>query len=337
MKTPISVESAPSTGTAQPVNPPAIVISEKRTPPTDIGVIVGRFQVPYLHEAHAGLIQHVVEHHPRTIVVLGVPPTLSTRNNPLDYESRKQMVSMMFPDATIFYIKDCNSDALWSSRLDRLIKEANPMSSVTLYGGRDSFIKHYTGKLPTVELESDRFVSGTQLRNEACKRSKPSADFRAGVVHACYNRFPVTLTTVHVAIFNDDGTKILLCRKPDESEYRFVGGFSKPDSESFEADVHLRAKRVSVEVSEPQYLGSCHIEDWRLRGEADKVKAVLFAAKREVLSVEETDEFAEIRWFEIAGLDETTVLEPHRPLLELLRKKIHKHTEAPQEDLQLQS
>ena len=72
----------------------------------DVGVIVGRFQVPSLHEAHRELIQSVVNKHPRTIIFLGVSPVPTSRNNPLDFETRRRMIQDEFPEVEILYIKD---------------------------------------------------------------------------------------------------------------------------------------------------------------------------------------------------------------------------------------
>lgn len=58
----------------------------------DIGVIVGRFQVNELHPGHLELINDVTARHKRMIVFLGVAPVLVTRNNPLDFITRKEML-----------------------------------------------------------------------------------------------------------------------------------------------------------------------------------------------------------------------------------------------------
>jgi bifunctional NMN adenylyltransferase/nudix hydrolase len=58
----------------------------------DVGVIVGRFQVPELHDAHKDLIETVCDKHDKVIIFLGLSPLMVTRENPLDFESRKQMI-----------------------------------------------------------------------------------------------------------------------------------------------------------------------------------------------------------------------------------------------------
>ena len=46
-------------------------MKEKVTKPTDVAVIVGRFQVNELHDAHIDLITSVTQKHDRVLVFLG--------------------------------------------------------------------------------------------------------------------------------------------------------------------------------------------------------------------------------------------------------------------------
>ena len=57
-----------------------------------LGVIVGRFQVPELHEGHHKLIAHVLSQHPQILILLGVTPVLGSKRNPLDYITRERMI-----------------------------------------------------------------------------------------------------------------------------------------------------------------------------------------------------------------------------------------------------
>ena len=53
---------------------------QTRTEQYDVGVIVGRFQVPELHFAHRDLIESVMAKHGKTIIVLGLSPLCSSRH-----------------------------------------------------------------------------------------------------------------------------------------------------------------------------------------------------------------------------------------------------------------
>jgi bifunctional NMN adenylyltransferase/nudix hydrolase len=287
----------------------------------DVGVIVGRFQVPELHDAHMELFETVLAQHSKVLVFLGLSPLLVTKENPLDFESRKQMILDAFPEVNVLYIKDQPSDELWSANLDSQIKDlVTPNQSVVLYGGRDSFINHYHGKHKTEELESAVYVSGSEIRKEVSRKSvRGTPDFRAGVVWASFNTFPMVMATVDVAIFNEDYTKILLGKKANEDQYRLIGGFADPGSDSYEADARREVwEETGLSITDPEYIGSFKIDDWRYKGEPDrKIKTLLFNAKVFSGSPRAADDIAEVRWFELDDLHQSAdwLIPNHQPLI----------------------
>lgn len=296
-------------------------------PQYDIGVIVGRFQVHQLHEAHLDLIQHVCEQHEKVLILLGVSPLPSSVSNPLDFEARKQMLLDRFPNVSVLYVKDQGSDDVWSRKVDEIINDFGvPGQSAVLYGSRDSFIAHYTGRFATRELLPERILSGTEVRRQIARsRTRATADFRAGVIWATQARFPTAYTTVDVAILNEDGTKLLLCRKDNEKLYRFVGGFSDPDSISFEADAKREvAEETTLEVGDLEYIGSTRVEDWRYRSEPDCIKTMMFSARYLFGRPEPRDDIVEVRWFDLCDAEGVQKINPaeiapnHRPLLTML-------------------
>ena len=117
----------------------------------DVGVIVGRFQVHELTKAHRDIIKQVKETHKRVVIMVGVSPTLVTRNNPLDYLTREEMLRVTFPEAIVSHIADQKNDEEWSKALDSSLRSLIPIGSICLYGGRDSFISSYTGAFDTHE------------------------------------------------------------------------------------------------------------------------------------------------------------------------------------------
>jgi bifunctional NMN adenylyltransferase/nudix hydrolase len=295
------------------------------TPQYDVGIIVGRFQVPSLHEAHTELIRRVWEKHDRVIIFLGVAPVWVTRNNPLDFEARKQMILREFPELTVLYIKDTVSDNDWSTALDRQIADVvGPNQKVLLYGGRDSFLNRYTGKYATEELEPETYinVSGTEIRRQVSNKVKASPDFRAGVIWAAANQYTKVYPTVDVAVYDEKG-RWLLARKPYETKFRFIGGFADSTSSCYENDARREvAEEAGVEVDGITYVGSSLIDDWRYRNEADKIKTILFKAKYIFGRPTAADDVCEVRWFETRDLWDA-VVDEHRPLVELLLSSPH--------------
>lgn len=284
----------------------------------DVGVIVGRFQVPELHEVHRNLIKSVCDNHQKVILYLGMSPLLTTINNPLDFESRKQMILEEFPDITVLYIRDVHDDERWSKNLDEQISHVvAPHQSVVLYGGRDSFIEHYEGKHDVLELESEKILSGTEIRKEVSKSVKKDPMFRRGWIHAAFNRFPTCYPTVDIAIFDEEEKKILLGRKEGEPLYRLPGGFADPRSTSYEADARREAQEeTGVTITDPAYIGSFIIDDWRYRNEPDKIKTLLFKAKMLHGPVKADDDLAEVKWFDVDNIDLYDVMTNHRELLQ---------------------
>lgn len=286
----------------------------------DIGVIVGRFQVPELHDAHRALIKHVCEQHDRVLIFLGLSPIPATRENPLDFDARRQMIQDEFPDVEVLYIKDMGSDEAWSKRLDEQIADVCPVGlSVCLYGGRESFINHYRGKHTTCELESDIYInSGTEIRKQIARgRSRNSVDFRRGVIAAAHKRFPTAFMAVDIAIFSgEDEKRILLVRKPHEPAWRLPGGFVDPGSPSLEANARREAQEeTGVTITDPVYVSSHAIDDWRYRGEVDCVMTSLFKATYMAGPVRADDDVAEAKWFNVDELNPADIMPNHQPLL----------------------
>jgi bifunctional NMN adenylyltransferase/nudix hydrolase len=293
----------------------------------DVGVIVGRFQVPELHDAHMELIQTVCDRHGKVIIFLGLSPLMVTRENPLDFEGRKQMILAKFPHVNVLYIKDQPDDEVWSRNLDTQIDDViTPNQTVLLYGGRDSFISHYSGKHPSEELESQVFVSGSEIRKEVSRTSvRGTPDFRAGVVWAAFSQFPQCFATVDVAILNEDGSKILLGRKANEKKFRLIGGFSDPKSPSYEADARREvSEEAGIEITDPVYVGSYLIDDWRYRKEPDRViKTLLFEAKHMFGTPKPGDDIAEVKWFDLDW--DLDVVPNHQDLINVIvTRRAHK-------------
>ena len=297
-------------------------MKEKVTKATDVAVIVGRFQVNELHEAHIDLITSVLNKHDRVLVFLGNSTIRNTLNNPLDYRARRTMIADKFPTVEIHYINDNPSDTAWTKNLDKLIGEQLlPMQTVTLYGSRDSFLKCYSGKHNTCELEATTFISGTEVRRRVCNNYPPTADYRAGMIAATAYRFPTAFQTVDIAVVNDKG-ELLLARKPEEKKWRFIGGFSDPASVSLEEDAKREVQEeAGVEVGNITYLGSTLINDWRYRGEIDKIKTALFVAKYVFGKPEGADDAAEVKWVSINNLTKNDIVETHHVLIDMFNEK----------------
>jgi bifunctional NMN adenylyltransferase/nudix hydrolase len=276
-------------------------------------IIVGRFQVHELHEGHLDIIEQVRAKHKHVTIFLGVTATLTTRNNPLDFTSRKQMLLQHFPEITVLPMPDTPLDADWSKNLDARIKEVHPNSKIMLYGGRDSFIKSYSGHYPTMVLEQKLYRSGTDIRHAVSLEVLSSPDFRAGMIFAAYNQYPKIFATVDIAVFNEAKTAILLARKDYQTQFRFIGGFVDPTDESFE-DAAKRETReeAGIEIKDLTYICNLKVDDWRYRREVDKVMTTLYACTLASGTPTPMDDIVELKWFSYASVQVEDIVPEHQ-------------------------
>lgn len=306
-----------------------------KTEKYDVGVIIGRFQINSLHEAHIELIDAVVAEHPKVLIFLGLSPTKGSIDNPLDFQPRKQMILETyphdkFPQISVFYIKDCPSDEDWSQKLDQNIQDViSPQDKVVLYGGRDSFLNSYKGKFPTTELVSSKYISGTEIRNRLSKAPQSHPIFRAGAIWSSYQRYPVAFSTVDIAVFDSKNKQILLVRKPNEELYRFPGGFVNPTDNSIEeaADRELEEETgLNLSRATTEYLGSYKIDDWRYRKSSDKIITHFYITERNPMSGPAcaNDDVSETCWFDMEELNENDIVPEHHILFKILKRRIEK-------------
>jgi len=76
------------------------------------GIIIGRFQVNDLHDGHMELFRQVRARHSGVIVFVGVHPAGLTKDNPLDFPTRKAMIQAKFPEFTVLPLMDTRQHLL---------------------------------------------------------------------------------------------------------------------------------------------------------------------------------------------------------------------------------
>lgn len=281
----------------------------------EIGVIMARFQVHKLHEGHLKLIDKVCKHHKKVIVFLGVPIVGNTKSNPLDFATRKTMIQEKYPNVVILPHKDQRSDEKWSELLDNEIRMPFGELSAVLYGSRDSFIPHYKGKYPVVELITDVFYSGTEARKEVSREIIGTEDFRAGVIHATYAQRPVTYPTVDVVAYNEK-EQILLAKKPNEKLYRFIGGFVDRTDENWEqaARREFMEETGNCEIGELTYIASGAIKDWRYTKSDSGIMTTLFLGKFVYGAIQPSDDIESLHWVNGNELSVNDIMPEHQEL-----------------------
>lgn len=292
-----------------------------------VGVIIARFQTPYLHEGHIDLIDQMKAKHNKCLIVLGVSQVRGSSRSPYDYYTREKMIKDYDSDLIVLPVMDKPSDKEWSTQLDVTISTMNVGESFILYGSRDSFIKHYHGKYKTQELPEHGDYNATEIREKYKDRVGKSEDFRAGILYALNNKFPISYATVDIVLFKDDRTKILLGRKNDLDKLRFPGGFVDPTDDSYEhaAARELREECGLLEFSDMQYEMSTKIDDWRYRNDVDKIKTSLFTCDYIFGAVAAGDDLQYVEWVNVEDLkqlkSENKLNETHMKMFDYIIQK----------------
>ncbi len=293
--------------------------------PTEVGVLVGRFQTHMLHEGHRELLDEVISRHQQVIVFLGVHKGIkSTRRNPLDYQTRKTMLQEAYPDVTILPIADCPSDEQWSQTLDARISETFDGMSVTMYGSRDSFAESYSGKHPVVELEPSFVMSGTAVRKSISHTVGAHAMFRQGIIYAASTRFITSYQVVDAILFKggDDPSLLLGQKKTDVDKWRFFGGFVDPKDKSLEAAARRELLEEAGDLTlegDAQYLGSFQVDDWRYRDILDTMMTAVFLFEYASGDPVANDDIDEVTWVPLKDLDPEMLVPEHRQIFQMFQ------------------
>lgn len=302
-----------------------------------VGVIVGRFQSPFIHGGYKDLFEEVSKKCDSLMVFIGVSPLDGkSERHPLSFEYRRKALEdyllSNFSEQDLFIVRsipDLFNVYAWSKLLDTLIIQGfveNNLydyyknSEVTLYGSRDSF--SYNGTFKKVILEPIQAISSTQIRNKI--EQKSTKDFAEGIIYSLNNQFPRVIATVDIAITDDLEQKVLLCRKPNQDKWRFVGGFADPHSKSFEEDAIRETKEetnLTIYKDSLHYIGNFNIDDPRYRGTKDQIRTIFYLAYVTGFEEEKAqDDIEELRWFPIFDLPE--IEELHVPLLKAFEKEL---------------
>lgn len=289
-----------------------------------IGVIIARFQSPYLHEGHKDLINSVSNNHDKVIIVLGVSPVRGSRKNPLDFHTREKMIKKGYPDTVVLPLPDHPLDMRWSQNLDNLLADGFPGEQFKLYGSRDSFIPYYRGKFDVTELPASGSHSASLIRDQISNKVMDSEEFRTGIIYAYSNTYSKVYPTVDIAVFRNNKSELLLGKKEIDNKWRLLGGFADPTDESYEdaARRELTEECGPIEITDLKYEKSFRVNDWRYKSETDKIITCLFSMDYISGNPKGSDDIGEVRWFPLSDVhalvEQQLSADEHTPQLMLL-------------------
>lgn len=247
---------------------------------SSLGVVIGRFQIHELHEGHIALIDYVDARHEQMLILVGHNSIRFNTDDPFPFHIRKQMLESRYPRATILPLPDSPiGNEHWSSVVDQKVASVSFTGEAVLYGSRDSFIPHYTGRFQTETVPEFANRSATQVRAEAGAAVVDDPMFRLGWLAAIHAQYAVTDPTVDIAIHTPDWSQVLMGRRGPGAPLRFFGGFVDPTDASYEvaAGREQTEEALGVVVGEPKYVGSRRVNDPRYRNSKYGIMTTLFA------------------------------------------------------------
>lgn len=295
-----------------------------------VGVVVGRFQVPFPHAGHCHLINEVLKRHRQVLIVVGCSKGDPSGENPLTYEMREEMLKSAFPRAQVAQLFDNPiSHDNWSLDLDDLIFRHFPHRNAILYASRKGFIPDYTGSYQTKYVKSIHLTSGTHIREEVARTARNTVEFRTGVIATLERRRPISYQTADIAILRDNNSRVLLGSKGvaiDGKDLRFLGGFIDTTDQSLEDGI-LREKDEEAGrkllIKNLCYVGSTRVNDFRYRESRDAIMTALFRAEYSRGRAVPGDDMPILEWVNVSDVPKL-LIPIHRPLGKLLLRNLKK-------------
>jgi len=307
------------------------------------GVIIGRFQTAKLTQGHIRLLEVVASKDDKVVVLLGTSAKLSTKENPLGYESRERMIRdwwnisygtvvQSHKKLLIAPLPNRATDTLWSKQIDTLLNDLlGPRVRRTLYGGRDSCLSHYEGNLPIEELDLDIPCSATEQRDLLFDAPPETAAGRAGAIWAMGNQWSRIDPCVDMAVTSkgiDGGTYLLMGKKlTGVGKFCFPGGHIDTTDKSAEAAATREIKEeTDLDNLDPwSYVCQVPVNDWR-NTKTCQTWSTLFHVelepKRQCDAIAD-DDLDEVQWVNMRTVKIEDISPTHLPMFQTLLKYLN--------------
>lgn len=292
-----------------------------------VGVVVGRFQTPWLHDGHK-FVLNCADSHEKMLVVVGVHRAPGSFRNELDFETRRAMIRVEYPNAIILPLLDQKRDDYWSKNLDDLIKSVCLLEEATFYHGRLSFISNYFGGVTSVVDVGSKFDDeATPLRERCYKEITNSPDFRAGQFYYSQQVFPRINPCIDLAItkeINGELCVVLGNRSSDPDHWRFPGGHVDRTDKNMEQTCRREAdEETNVEIDDIKYISSYMVDDWR-NTRTNGTLTTFFYCKYVFGALQGGDDIMEAKWFPVKTLKDVPIVSEHKKLVDDLLNYLEK-------------
>ena len=167
------------------------MILENLSKAYDIGVVVGRFQVPYLHQGHLDLLETVQSRHKKVIIFLGMTSTLTTRNNP--------HVGMIYGDGI--------NPAAIERILFNVVTLGGFATSNIIFGSGGDLMQNVNRDTHKFAIKcSSTMVNGVEIEVFKQPKTDSGKNSKKGELKLINNPYDGTLTTVNL---KDEGEDVM--------------------------------------------------------------------------------------------------------------------------------
>lgn len=240
-----------------------------------LGILIGRFQVPEMHEGHRFLVREMLEQCDQVLILFGSANRTRSVKNPFTYQERKAAALKLFPTIGTAPLNDyLYNDSQWMADVTATIEQAREQISrdfetpvtVVLYGhhkdGND-YLRWFP-QYEYVNINSDIDVSGTEVRNSYSHMLPQSV--QQDMQYFAQERetfksypYPDSLNICcGDAVVECLGHILLIRRKftPGAGNWALPGGHKHTDETFLECAVRELYEETNLRIPKPVLLGS---------------------------------------------------------------------------------
>lgn len=241
-----------------------------------LGVLIGRFQVPEMHEGHRFLVREMLEKCDRVLILFGSANRTRSVKNPFTYQERKAAALKLFPTILTAPINDyLYSDSQWMADVAATIEDCREGLcheyetgdvEVVLYGhhkdGND-YLRWFP-QYQYVNINSDIDISGTEVRNSFSHLLPENVQADMAYFakeRKTFSRYPYP-GSLNIccgdAVVECLGHILLIKRKftPGAGNWALPGGHKNTDETFLQCALRELKEETNIRIPEPVLLGS---------------------------------------------------------------------------------
>lgn len=246
-----------------------------------LGVLIGRFQVPQMHEGHRFIIHRMLEQCDEVLILFGSANRTRSVKNPFTYRERQQATLQLFPTVLTAPLNDyMYNDSQWMADVAATINQVvenvcvdhQENFEVLLYGhhkdGNDYL--NWFPQYEYVNINSDIDISGTEVRNSFMHLLPDNVQADAAYFakeRETFKNYPYP-ASLNIccgdAVVECLGHILLIKRKftPGAGNWALPGGHKNTNETFLQCALRELIEETNIRVPEPVLLGS--IESTRL-------------------------------------------------------------------------